>query len=187
MYRLRTVLPTALAVLLLAPSGVALQAPVDSLREMIREFTALEERFERVQDAALDSFPDLRERQERVTERIHRVMEEIDPGVLRAQERLERLPADLSEARRGRNAREVQRLLVESRESQLRVEVARADAMATHEVFEAIQAYRAELLQRMREVDPEILGVMMRIDELKERIADLGGETDGGSRLGSRP
>lgn len=162
------------AAMLFAGSAVAQmeqQAPEGQEGGPQMELQQIQQRLAEVQEAALENNPGLQQQREELEDLVIRKMEEAGYDPDASMETLEAVQADMQDE--SLSDEERQQMLQEAQEAQQDLQEAQQVAMQDDEVVEAQQAFQDDLMEAMREEDPET-------DELIEEFQEIQQEMQGG-------
>lgn len=142
----------------------------DSVQRLLEEFREAEERFNLLQDRAMQENPELQERQEELGEMVREAVVEINPEAQAQMERLEALEGEFMTAQQRGDGEAVQALIQEAQQLQSAIESAQAQAFEKDEIREAVDTFQADLMVAMTELDPEAESMLERLQDLADRI-----------------
>lgn len=133
-----------------------------------QEIAAIQQQLQAIQQRALQD-PALQARQAEIGQEVVATMRRVDPAFAAAAARAEAMQADIAAAQEaGDNAR-LHELAAESEQLQQTFAAARARAMQDPELQASMQAFRAEVVEKMTEMDPETTTLLARLNELNEQ------------------
>lgn len=158
------------SVLLGSPAAAQSPGIPDSIRTLLQEYQEVQARIETVQDRALEANPELQTRQQEIEEAMTRAMVAHDPSIVAKMQRLQELAGELEAAEAGGDTAAAARLLAEGRQIRLEIEAAQAAALEEDTIARQVAAFEDDLVDRMREIEPEIDRLFQRFDALAARI-----------------
>lgn len=133
-----------------------------------QEVEAIQQQLQAIQQRALQD-PALQARQAEIGQEVVATMSRVDPAFDPAAARAQTMQADIAAAQEaGDNAR-LHELAAESEQLQATFAAARARAMEDPELQASIQAFQAEVVEKMTEMDPETTRLLARLNELNEQ------------------
>ncbi|SEO43376.1 hypothetical protein [Aquisalimonas asiatica] len=135
------------------------------------ELQQIQQRLAEVQEAALENNPGLEQQRDELEELVIRKMEEAGYDPDASMQTLESVQADMQDE--SLSDEERQQMLQEAQEAQQDLQEAQQVAMQDDEVVEAQQAFQDDLMEAMREEDPET-------DELIEEFQQIQQDMQGG-------
>ena len=142
----------------------------DSVQRLLEEFREAEERFNLLQDRAMQENPELQERQEELGDMVREAVVEINPEAQAQMERLDALEGEFMAAQQRGDGEAVQALIQEAQQLQSAIESAQAQAFDRDEIREAVDTFQADLMVAMTELDPEAENMLERLQDLADRI-----------------
>ena len=142
----------------------------DSVQRLLEEFREAEERFNLLQDRAMQENPELQERQEELGDMVREAVVEINPEAQAQMERLDALEGEFMAAQQRGDGEAVQALIQEAQQLQGAIESAQAQAFDRDEIREAVDTFQADLMVAMTELDPEAENMLERLQDLADRI-----------------
>jgi DNA repair exonuclease SbcCD ATPase subunit len=173
----RSGLGALVAAVLLSAPALAQEFPTppqqelpDSVQRLLEEFREAEERFNLLQDRAMQENPELQERQVELGEMVREAVVEINPEAQAQMERLEALEGEFMAAQQRGDGEAVQALIQEAQQLQSAIESAQAQAFDRDEIREAVDTFQADLMVAMTELDPEAESMLERLQHLADRI-----------------
>lgn len=157
--------PTADPAAAEAPAG---EGEVDQMALMM-ELQAIDQALGPIRERAMQD-PELQRQQQELIARVEAEMERIHPGTAADRGRFDSLRSEFGAAQQAGEQQRVQTLGTELRELQTSLQETQAEAIEQTEIAEAIEAFRENLREKMREVDPQADSLLQRADVLGERL-----------------
>lgn len=153
-------------------SGAAVPQDPASQQErmaLMAELQSIDQTLQPIRQRALQD-PELQAQQVRLVERVQAAMAEIDPDAEGNMARFDSLRAEFGAAQRAGEQERLQGLATELRSLQASLQQTQGAALQQEDVAEALDAFREDLHDQMREVEPQADSLLDRADELRERL-----------------
>jgi hypothetical protein len=144
------------------PAHVAAQESTPPAQD---EITQIQARLQQIQQRALQD-PELQAAQAQVGDEVVATMGRVDPTFTARSERAQAMQADIAAAQEAGDNERLHALAAEAEELQAAFGRARAQAMEDPELQSTIQAYQAQVVARMVELEPETETLLARLAEL---------------------
>ncbi len=152
-----------------APLG-AQQAPQeplpDSVQAMLAEFSEKDEQLSALQEQALSGSPELMARQAEIQVMVESAMQEEDPQFEFYLDRLEALEGEAAAAQEAEDMEALMEAVQEGQFLQQQIEMAQMRALDRAPVKEAIEGFQSDLMDAMRDIEPEVDAILARVQEL---------------------
>jgi hypothetical protein len=146
-------------------------APRESVSTWYGELQGLSNHLQRVHDQALRD-PSLAQAREQLTTAIQRAMDAADPELPRLAARVQRMPAEISAARRRGDTDRIPELERELAQIQARFVRVRSDVLRQPAIARQAHAYEERLRLRMIQIEPLTEALLARTGELQRLIQD---------------
>lgn len=154
--------------------GEAPQLPPGA-QELITELQQVQARLEPIQQQALGD-PEVQAAQQRLGEQVQAAMEEVDPATPDRIERLQALMGRAQAAQAEQDQEAMSAIVTEAQGIERQLQATQAQAIERPDIAPGVEAFQAQLLQKMVEVDPEAASLMERAQELDAQLGELFGQ-----------
>lgn len=141
---------------------------------LMGELQSINQQLIPIRDEALSN-PEMQARQEELQSDVDAAMREINPEFPAMQADFDSLRAELGVAQEGGEEAEVQSLVTEMRTLQGAMQETQTEAIEREDIAAAIETFRDELYERMRELDPRADSLINRAEELNAELEEMTG------------
>lgn len=168
----------ALSLLIRVPALAQTQSPPptqqqlpDSVQELLTEFQEKRTRLQQIQQRALEESEALQEEQAGIQQKVETAMAEIDPGFRQRVERLGELQTEAQAAQAEQDQEAVSALVAEGQQIQASLAQTRDSALQREDIQSDLSDFQAHLLEEMVRIEPEAETLIVRLEELAERLS----------------
>lgn len=167
-----------LALLVTTPASAQVTAPVpDSVQALMAEFQQLNAQVQQAQMQAVQTNPELQAEQQKIQETVENAMTEADPAMGAKLDSLGQLQQEAAAAQEASDTERLQTIMATGQRLQTQVQAAQQQALEQEEVAREVEAFQEDLMGVIQASNPEITGVIERLEELSARLDSI---RDGG-------
>lgn len=139
-------------------------------QELISELQRLQAQLQPIQQEAFED-PAIQAAQQALAADVQEAMAVVDPATPERMERLEALVAQAQVAQAEQDAAAMNEIVTEARGIEEQLQATQQAAIESAEIAPLLEAFEAQLLERMMEVDPNVESLIDRARELDARLA----------------
>jgi chromosome segregation ATPase len=147
---------------------------------MVTELQSIDQVLSPLRTQALED-PEIQAEQARVVKQVEEAMESISPGILEKQTRFETLRAEYGAAQQAGDQERVQSLTPELQTLQMSLQQTQTQAIEQEDVASALTAFRENMFDRMRALDPAADSLLTRAQDLSDALEAMAAEAGSGS------
>lgn len=136
---------------------------------LMAELRSIDETLQPIRERALQD-PEVQAQRNRLVEHVQEAMSEIDPETTGNMARFDSLRVEFGAAQRAGEQERLQGLATELRSLQASLQRTQGAALEQEDVAEALDAFREDLHDQMRQIDPQADSLLDRADELRDRL-----------------
>lgn len=156
------------------PGGAAMQQQM----ALVTELQSIDQALDPIRQQAQQN-PEIAAQEAALVARVDSAMESISPGVLDARARFETLQQEYAEAQQAGEEERVAELGTELQGLQARISETQSQALQRQDVASAVESFREELFDWMREADPQVDSLLDRAEEITSELEGAMEEGDG--------
>lgn len=178
---IRTVILSALFVVIPAGLVAQQQGGIDptqlppEAQELIAELQQIQSELQPIHQQAMQD-PEVQALQQSLSADIQAKMAELDPSTPDRMARLQELMQQGQAAQAEQDQAALTEIATEAQSVQQELQVAQMAALQSEEIAPRVDAFEAELLAKMREIDPAAEALLERAQELDAELAALLGQ-----------
>ena len=148
-------------------------AAAEQGQNLVAELQQIQGQLMQIREKAMED-PNLQERQAVLQDRITSAMKDADPEVEAKMERVNEIQQEMREAQQAGEQEQVGTLMQEAQRLQQELQQTQSRVMQQEGVEKAVDEFREQLFDRMREIDPEADGLIERAQEIQAELQEQG-------------
>lgn len=158
--------------IVVAPWGTvqAVAQPAADQNALVAELRQIREQLAEIERRAMAETPELQARHRALEEKVLAVMVRHDPQTPANLARLEAIPREVEAAEKARDEARLRMLAGEAEGLQRKLNEAQAAAMEEKEIVAEVTAFQADVLKRMKEMEPRTETLLSRARELIQTL-----------------
>lgn len=156
---------------LLAQEQEGGEAQPEESQSHVAELQQIQGQLMQIRERAMED-QKLQEQQAELQRTITSTMKEIDPEVETKMARVNEIQQEMREAQQAGEQETVGELMQEAQSIQQELTQTQQEAMGREDVEQAVDQFREQLFDKMREVDPEADGLIERAQELTAQLQE---------------
>lgn len=143
--------------------------PASGRQELVKEYRSVQQKLAMIQQKAMKDTA-LRARQQHLQQTVRSTMQEIDPKTEDRIDSLQSLQKELRAAQQAKDTAKLRKAFVSYQTLQQELQQTQRQAIQRDSISRQLDAFRSQLVSKMKEVDPTADSLLDRRDDLTARM-----------------